>query len=106
MGGATSIHYEAIVKAGWIEYNEEYGTVLCAKWFKRETPALLAEYKQFLLSDFIPKRLEAEASERKLLETFAVPTMEFRSVATLRAVPYLDFASGLYSYRQSAPNMP
>ena len=98
---------QAILKASWIEYDKKYETVLCPKFFKDAPLPLIAEYKQYILTEYIPKGLAAEANERKFLEMFGVPATDFRPVSTLKGVAmYLDFAAGVFAPRQSAAGMP
>jgi len=96
-----------IVRTGWIEYNRQYEQVLCPKWFGTNSPALLAEYKAYLVGEVIPKELELEAGIKQQLELFGVSVREYQSVAALNGVvAYLDFASGLFGNRQSGPSLP
>jgi hypothetical protein len=98
---------EEVVRTGWIEYNRQYEKVLCPKWFGTKAPALLAEYKAYLVGEMIPKELELEAGIKQQLELFGVPVQEYRSVAALNGVAaYLDLALGLFGNRQSAASMP
>ena len=97
----------AIVKAGWIEYNKQYETVLCPRWFGQDIPALLAEYREYLVNDFIPKGLEGEAAVRRQLELFGVSAQEYRPVAGLNGVvAYLRFALDLFNERRSEASLP
>jgi hypothetical protein len=92
---------DAIVKAGRIEYNQTYETVLCPRWFGRDIPALLAEYRAYLVNDFIPKGLESEAAVRRQLELFGVSAQEYQPVAGLNGVvAYLRFALDLFNERR------
>ena len=96
-----------IVRAGWIEYNRQYEQVLCPKWFGTNAPALLTEYKVYLVGEVIPKELEVEAGIKQQLELFGVSVREYQSVAALNGVAaYLSFASGLFANRQSGPGLP
>ena len=96
-----------IVRTGWIEYNRQYEKVLCPKWFGTKAPALLEEYKAYLVAEVIPKELEVEAGIKQQLELFGVPVQDYQSVAALNGVAaYLNFALGLFSNRQSGPSLP
>ena len=97
----------AIVRAGWIEYNKQYETVLCPRWFGQNIPALLAEYRAYLVNDFIPKGLEGEAAVRRQLELFGVSAQEYQPVAGLNGVvAYLRFALDLFNERRSEASLP
>lgn len=92
---------DAIVKAGWIEYNTQYETVLCARYFGKDIPALLAEYREYQVTDIIPKGVENEAATRRMLELFGVPAGRYQSVAeTSGVVAYLNFAIDLFALRR------
>ncbi len=96
---------EEIVRTGWIEYNRQYEKVLCPKWFGTNAPALLAEYKAYLVAVMIPKELEVEAGIKQQLQLFGVPVQGYQSVAALNGVAaYLNFALGLFDSRQSGPS--
>ena len=98
---------EEVVRTGWIEYNRQYEQVLCPKWFRGRAPALLAEYKAYLVAEVIPHELKIEAGIKHQLELFGVPVREYQSVAVLNGVTaYLDFASGLFGNRQIGPSQP
>jgi hypothetical protein len=104
--GGTAADDE-IVRKGWIELNQKYETVICPKWFAREAAGLLAAYKDYLVSDYIPKGLEAEASQKSIFELFGLPTGDFHPVSAQSAVvKYLEIALQLFDVRRNAPNLP
>ena len=92
---------DAIVKAGRIEYNTKYETVLCARYFGKEIPALLAEYREYQVTDIIPKGVENEAATGRMLELFGVPAGRYRSEAEMSGViKYLQLAIELFALRR------
>lgn len=96
-----------IVRAGWIEYNKQYETILCPRWFGQNIPALLAEYRAYLVNEFIPKGLENEAAVKRQLELFGVSAQEYQPVAGLNGVVrYLRFALDLFNERRSEASLP
>lgn len=98
---------ERIVREGWSEYNQKYEAIFCAKRIKTDGVALLAAYKQFILTDYIPKSLEAEANEKKFLVMFDVPTTTYRPVSTLKGVVlYLGKVDAVFGLRRSGPGVP
>jgi len=92
---------DAIVKASWIEYNTKYETIICARYFGKDIPALLAEYRAYQVTDIIPKGVENEAATARMLELFGVPAGRYQSVAEMSGVVvYLRFAIDLFALRR------
>lgn len=86
--------------AGLTEYNRQYETVLCPRWFGKQVPDLVASYRAYLVEQRIPGRAEAEAAPLAMFEMFGVSTKDFRPIAELQAVvDYLRFASDLFLLR-------
>lgn len=92
---------DAIVKAGRIEYNTKYETIICARYFGKDIPALLAEYRAYQVNDIISKGIENEASISRMLELFGVPAGRYQSEAEMSGVvKYLQFAIELFALRR------
>jgi hypothetical protein len=93
--------------AAWAEFNRQYETVVCPRWFGKQVPDLLASYRAYLVERRIPKRAEAEATHVTSLEMFGVSTKAFRPIAEMRAVAdYVRFASDLFGQRERTPGPP
>lgn len=93
--------------SAWAEFNRQYETVVCARWFGKEVPDLLTSYRAYLVERRIPKRAEAEATPLPMFEMFGVSTKAFRPIAEMRAVvDYLRFASDLFVMRELTPGPP
>jgi hypothetical protein len=91
----------------WAEFNRQYETVVCPRWFGKQVPDLLASYRAYLVERRIPKRAEAEATHVTSLEMFGVSTKAFRPIAEMRAVvDYVRFASDLFGQRERTPGPP
>lgn len=104
--GGTAADDEA-VRTGWIEYNNKYETVLCERWFKKEVTALLAEYREHLVRDRIPKQIESESVGKRQLELFGFSSRDYHPTAEFSgAAAYLRFAYDLFNPRRSEPSLP
>ena len=90
--------------AAWAEYNRQYESVVCPRWFRTQATELMASYRAYLVKQRIPPRAEAERTSMRMPELLGVSTREFRPVAELKAVAdYLRFASDLFGQREREP---
>ncbi len=86
------------------EYNRQYETVVCPRWFGKQVPDLLASYRTFLVEQQIPARAEAEATGARMFELFEIPAKDFRPLAEQKAVlDYVRYASDLFLLRFLEP---
>ena len=86
------------------EYNRQYETVVCPRWFGKQVPDLLASYRTFLVEQQIPARAEAEATGARMFELFEIPAKDFRPLAEQKAVlDYVRYASDLFLLRSLEP---
>ena len=77
--------------------------MLCPKWFNREIPALIGQYKTLQVEE-LPKAAAAEASSKRVLDLFGLSSNEYQPTAEISAVvAYLRFVINLYRERQGAP---
>jgi hypothetical protein len=91
----------------WGEYNRQYETVTCERWFRKQIPDLLTEYRTYLVEQRIPKQQAGDAKPVPMLEMLGVSAKEFRSVAEMRGVvDYLGLALDLYTMRSNTPGPP
>ena len=90
--------------AAWAEYNRQYETVVCPRWFRTQANELMASYKAYLVEKRIPPVAEAERTSMRMPELLGASTREFRPVAELKAVrDYLGFASEVFAQREREP---
>ena len=93
--------------AAWGEYNRQYETVMCERWFKKQIPDLLTAYRAYLVEQRIPKQKAGHAKPVPMFEMLGVSAKEFRSVAEMQGVvDYLRLAFDLYTMRSNAPGPP
>ena len=90
--------------AAWAEYNRQYETVVCPRWFRTQASELMASYRTYLVEQRIPPLAEAERTSMRMPELLGVSTREFRPVAELKAVvDYLRSASAVFGQREREP---
>ena len=86
------------------EYNRQYETVVCPRWFGKQVPDLLASYRTFLVERQIPARAEAEKTSARMFELFEIPANDYRPLAEQKAVlDYVRFATDLFLARFVEP---
>lgn len=93
-----------IVNESAAEINRKYETEHCPRMWRQDAPALMAEYKKFLVETQIPKAAASEASTKRMLELFGVPNREYQPTSEIDGVmAYLAFVGKLYGDRRAGP---